>query len=232
MPGKLYIVSTPIGNLGDITERAKEVLGNVDLVAAEDTRRTGRLLKLVGAETRLLSYHDHNKERRVPQIVETLLDDRDVALVTDAGTPLISDPGYRIVEAAIEAECFVTAIPGPSACLAALVVSGLPTDRFVFEGYLPKKPGRRGKRVEELGREIRTLVLYETPHRIAAVLEELAQAWGERRGSVSRELTKKFEETIRGTLPELALHWQNKRPQGEFVLVVEGLRRQDDNESG
>ena len=220
--GRVFVVSTPIGNLEDITERAKRILAEVDLIAAEDTRRTGRLLAHLGVRTRLTSFHDFNKERRAPQLVHAVKEGRDLAVVSDAGTPGISDPAYALVTQAIEAGIEVIPIPGASAFLSALVVSGLPTDRFAFEGFLPRKASKRRTRLKELMCDRRTLVFYESPHRIRSTLEDVRDVLGDRRMSLSRELTKKFEETRRGPVSELLRSLEDTAPRGEFVMVVEG----------
>jgi 16S rRNA (cytidine1402-2'-O)-methyltransferase len=220
-PGALYIVSTPIGNLDDITLRAIKILSAVDLVAAEDTRKTKFLLDHLSIKKPLVSYHSYNEVRRVPELMERLRKGSSVAVVTDAGTPGISDPAYSLIRRALEYGFKVIAIPGASAILPALVVSGLPTDRFVFEGFLPLKKGRRSK-LEELKSEKRTIVIYESPFRVVRTLDDIIQYLGDRRIAVVRELTKKFEEVVRGKACEVVEHFRNKKPRGEFVLVVEG----------
>jgi 16S rRNA (cytidine1402-2'-O)-methyltransferase len=222
--GVLYVVSTPIGNLEDITLRALKVLKEVDLVAAEDTRRTGLLLKHYGIKNRLESYHDFNKEKKAPALIEELKSGRSVAVTSDAGTPGVSDPCYLLVKLAIQEKIKVVPIPGASALLSALVVSGLPTDRFAFEGFLPVKPGKRRKRLEELRQEKRTLIFYESPHRLLKTLQDISQILGERRMVVARELTKKFEEIRRGTPEEIKGYFQESKVKGEFVLVIEGAK--------
>lgn len=223
MDGTLFVVGTPIGNLSDLTDRARDTLAAVDLVAAEDTRRTGLLLRAIGVKARLLSLHDANEASRVATLLAALRDGRDVALVSDGGMPLVSDPGYRVVHAASAAGLRVRVVPGPSAVLAALAVSGLPTDRFVFEGFLPKKAGERRARLAALGAEPRTLVLFESPLRVAATLTDLRDAFGpERPAAVCRELTKLHEETRRGPLEELARALADETLKGEVVLVVGG----------
>ncbi len=216
------VVATPIGNLGDLSSRAADVLRGADLVAAEDTRRTGRLLAHIGADVAQLSYHDHNEEQRLPQLVDRIRAGATVALVTDAGTPAVSDPGYRLVRACIDAGLAVEAVPGPSALLHALVVSGLPTDRFTFEGFLPRRRGARADRLAELADEPRTMVLYLSPHRAAADLADLAAAVGDDRpGALCRELTKLHEEVVRAPLAEL-LELARVGVRGEATLVVGG----------
>ncbi|MDP9022301.1 MAG: 16S rRNA (cytidine(1402)-2'-O)-methyltransferase [Actinomycetota bacterium] len=216
------VVATPIGNLGDLSSRAADVLRGADLVAAEDTRRTGRLLAHIGADVAQLSYHDHNEEQRLPQLVDRIRAGATVALVTDAGTPAVSDPGYRLVRACIDAGLAVEAVPGPSALLHALVVSGLSTDRFTFEGFLPRRRGARADRLAELADEPRTMVLYLSPHRAAADLADLAAAVGDDRpGALCRELTKLHEEVVRAPLAEL-LELARVGVRGEATLVVGG----------
>ena len=229
--GTLYVVSTPIGNLRDITFRAVEVLQAVDVVAAEDTRHSRRLLDAYGIRTPLLSYHDHNKERRAPELLARLLNGQTVAVISDAGTPGISDPAFYLVRLCAQEGVPVRPVPGPTAFVAALVVSGLPTDRFVFEGFLPAKKGRR-KRLEELSGEVRTIVLYESPHRLAKTLRDLHEALGDRKAVVVRELTKIHEEVLRGTLAELAQTAESRKLRGEMVIVVEGRTRRVAAENG
>jgi 16S rRNA (cytidine1402-2'-O)-methyltransferase len=221
--GALYVVSTPIGNLDDITLRALHVLGKVDLVAAEDTRKTKFLLDHFSISKPLVSYYSYNETRRVPEIITQLKEGKSVAVVTDAGTPGISDPAFLLIRAAIENGRDVIPIPGASAALPALVASGLPTDRFVFEGFLPVKKGRKTK-FEELKTEKRTIVLYESPHRMVRTLEDIAEHFGERRIAVARELTKKFEEVLRGSVSEVLDHVRKSSVKGEFVIVIEGTK--------
>jgi 16S rRNA (cytidine1402-2'-O)-methyltransferase len=218
----LTLVPVPIGNLDDITLRAIKVLGEVDLVVAEDTRVTGRLLAHIGVGKPLQGFHAHNEHRQVEQLVQRMRAGERIAQVSDAGTPGISDPGFLLVREAVRAGLSVECLPGPVAFVPALVISGLPCDRFVFEGFLPQKKGRR-TRIDTLKDEPRTLVLYESPHRINRLLEELAEAFGgERPASISRELSKLHEETLRGSLDELRTHFQAHEPRGEFVVVVGG----------
>ncbi len=224
MPGVLYIVATPIGNLEDITLRALRTLRGVDLIAAEDTRRTAKLLNRYQIATRLTSYHEHNERRKLPLLLEKLAGGARIALVSDAGTPGISDPGTRLVRAALEAGHQVQAIPGPSAVLAALVTSGLPLEEFTFVGYPPARPADRRRWLIRLAREPRTLVLFEAPHRVRKTLAEMLSVWGDRRISVARELTKIHEETFRGTISEALAHLAV--PRGEFTLVVQGASEQ------
>ncbi len=219
--GELFVVATPIGNLEDITLRALRTLESADLIAAEDTRHTRKLLSRHGITgKRLESFHDHNKEARTPSLLQRLREGESVALVTDSGTPGISDPGYYLVKRAIEGDLPVVPIPGPSAVTAALSCSGLPTDRFTFEGFLPVKAGRRLRRLEVLGEESRTVILYESPHRIVKLLRELQEIMGERQVVVIRELTKIHEEKIRGTPGEIAEALAAKKPKGEFVVLI------------
>ncbi len=225
--GALYIVSTPIGNLGDITRRAVDVLGGVDLIAAEDTRKTGFLLEHLCITKPIVSYFSYNEHRRVPELIAKLKAGNSVAVVTDAGTPGISDPAFSVIREALAEGIRVIPIHGASALLAALVVSGLPMDRFVFEGFLPVKKGRR-TRFEELKTEQRTFVLYESPHRIAKTLGEILTHCGDRRVAVVREVTKKFEEVLRGRVSTVLEKVSQKSPRGEYVIVVAGT---DDRES-
>jgi 16S rRNA (cytidine1402-2'-O)-methyltransferase len=221
--GALYIVPTPIGNLDDITLRALKVLGGVDMIAAEDTRTTKFLLDHYNIQKPLLSFFSHNEKIRVPQIIDRLVNGMSIALVSDAGTPGISDPAYTIISEAIANNISVIPLPGATACIPALVASGFATHAFVFEGFLPHKKGRTSQ-IEKLKGEGRSIILYESPHRIVRTLQELAQSFGDRRGAVSRELTKKFEEVRRGTLAELAEYFSRSTPKGEFVIVIEGSR--------
>jgi 16S rRNA (cytidine1402-2'-O)-methyltransferase len=223
--GTLYLVATPIGNLDDFSPRGQRVLGAVDVIAAEDTRHTGRLLSHFEIHRPLVSYHDHNKDRRTPELIERLRAGEAIAIVSDAGSPGISDPAFTLVRAAVEAGLSIIAIPGPSSALCALEISGLPTDRFAFEGFLPRKSGRRRTRIEELRPDPRTLIFFESPHRLRATLADLLAGMGDRPASVSRELTKKFEETRRGPLSALAQWAEERSPRGEFVIVVGGAPR-------
>ena len=223
--GKLFLVGTPIGNLSDISFRALEILKSVEIIAAEDTRRTGILLAHFNIRNKLTSYHDFNKERVAPQMIDILKEGKSVAVVSDAGTPGISDPAYLLVKLAIEAHIDIQSIPGPTAFVSALIISGLPTDRFTFEGFLPPKQGKRSKRLEELGEETKTLIFYESPYRLVKTLKDIQQSFPERRMSVSRELTKKFEETVRGTTGQVLEYFQNKKVKGEFVIVIEGKQK-------
>ena len=231
-PGTLYLVGTPIGNVEDLSPRAQRILGAVDLIAAEDTRHTQGLLTRFSIRRPMVSYHDHNKDGRTPEIVERLGAGASVAIVSDAGSPGISDPAFTLVRAAVLAGVPVVPIPGPSSALCALEVSGLPTDRFAFEGFLPRRASRRRARIEELRGDPRTLIFFESPHRLRECLRDLAESLGERPASISRELTKKFEETRRGTLRELAQWVESERPRGEFTLVVGGAPDEDEAEEG
>jgi 16S rRNA (cytidine1402-2'-O)-methyltransferase len=223
--GVLYVVATPIGNLGDMSARALEVLGAVDLVAAEDTRHTGALLSHFGIRARQVSLHEHNEPRQVPALIDRLRAGGTVALVSDAGTPLISDPGYRLVAAAREAGIRVSPVPGPVAAIAALSVSGLPSDRFVFEGFLPARGPARRQRLEALADDPRTLIFYESSHRIADALADMREVLGARRRAVvARELTKTFEQVEGGTLADLCdwLAADADHAKGEFVVLTAG----------
>jgi 16S rRNA (cytidine1402-2'-O)-methyltransferase len=221
----LYVVATPIGNMSDISARAREILAGATAVAAEDTRHSGRLLRELGLERPLVSLHEHNERARVAELVGRMRDGESIALVSDAGTPLVSDPGYLLVAAAVDAGIAVVPVPGPCAAVAALSASGLPCDRFCFEGFLPARAAARRRRLAELAAEGRTLVLYEAPHRIAECLADLAAACGSgRRACVARELTKRFETFYRGSLGELAARAASHADlaRGESVIVVEG----------
>ncbi|MGE5179024.1 MAG: 16S rRNA (cytidine(1402)-2'-O)-methyltransferase [Bacteroidota bacterium] len=232
-PGTLYLVGTPIGNVEDLSPRARRLLESVDLIAAEDTRHTKGLLDRFGLRRPMVSYHDHNKDERTPELIGRLREGASVAVVSDAGSPGISDPAFTLVRAAAAEGLDVVPVPGPSSAICALEVSGLPTDRFAFEGFLPRKAGKRRARIEELRRDPRTLIFFESPHRLRVALADLAEAWGDRPASISRELTKKFEETRRGTLRELLAWVASSPPRGEFVLIVGGAPREarDDDEA-
>jgi 16S rRNA (cytidine1402-2'-O)-methyltransferase len=224
MTGTLYIVATPIGNLEDVTQRALRVLGEVDLVACEDTRRTRVLLNHFGIKAKTTSYHEHNERARAEELCELMTSGKNVALVSDAGTPLVSDPGFRIVQAAIEANIPVVPIPGATAFVAALAVSGLPADQFFFAGFLPARANARGKKLEELRTFAATLVFYEAPHRISATLKAALEVFGNRRAVVARELTKIHEELARGSLDDLGQRFAEAgSARGEMVLIIEGL---------
>lgn len=218
-PG-LHLVATPIGHLGDLSPRALATLKNVDLLVCEDTRVTGKLLKVNGIDRSMLAYHEHNAARMRPRILDRLALGESVALVSDAGTPLVSDPGYKLVGAAIEAGHDVLAVPGPSAVLAALVVSGLPTDRFMVAGFLPSKAGARKRAIMSLAEIPASLIWFDSPQRLQASLQDLADCLGPRPAAVARELTKRFEEVKRGTLDELAALYRETQPRGEIVIVI------------
>ena len=228
--GTLYLVSTPIGNLSDMSFRAIEILKSVSIIAAEDTRHTGLLLAHYGIKNQLTSYHDFNKNSRAPQLIEELMAGKSVAVVCDAGTPGISDPAYLLVNLASKNDIEIVPIPGPTAFVAALTVSGLPTDRFVYEGFLPVKSGKRAKRLQLLKDESRTMIFYESPYRVLKTLDAMYEILGDRRVSFSRELTKKFEETKRGKISELKEQLQGKSIKGEFVLVVAGKAEESGSE--
>lgn len=219
---KLYIVPTPIGNLDDITLRAVNVLRDVDFILAEDTRTTSFLLKHLGIEKKLYSHHKFNEHATVKMVAESIAAGRNAALVSDAGTPGISDPGFLLVRTCVEARIEVETLPGATALIPALVQSGFPCDRFCFEGFLPQKKGR-AKQLQSLAEEERTMIFYESPYRVVKCLEQFAEVFGpERRVSVSRELTKKFEQTVRGTVAEVLEHFRRTDPKGEFVIVLAG----------
>ena len=219
---KLYIVPTPIGNLDDITLRAVNVLRDVDFILAEDTRTTSFLLKHLGIEKKLYSHHKFNEHATVKMVAESIAAGRNAALVSDAGTPGISDPGFLLVRTCVEAGIEVEPLPGATALIPALVQSGFPCDRFCFEGFLPQKKGR-AKQLQSLAAEERTMIFYESPYRVVKCLEQFAGVFGpERRVSVSRELTKKFEQTVRGTVAEVLEHFRTTDPKGEFVIVLAG----------
>mgnify|MGYP003972486507 FL=1 len=220
MTGVLYVVATPIGNLGDMTRRAVEVLGLVDVIASEDTRVTRRLLTHFDIKNRCVSYHDKNEQYRSEELLNSLIDGNSVALVSDAGTPCISDPGYRIVNLAKQSGIEVVSVPGPSAVTAALSISGLPTDHFFFEGFLPKKKGRQ-TRFQFLKSLEASVVVYESPMRIIKTLNDISTFMGDIRiVSVCREITKKFEEAFMGTIGDAITYFSQKNPKGEFVIVI------------
>lgn len=220
----LYIVATPIGNLEDITLRALRILKEAELVVAEDTRRTGNLLKHYEIKKPLLSYHDHNKAERTQRIIERLKAGEKIALVSDSGTPGISDPGFYLVRKVIESGLPVIPIPGPTALISGLVVSGLPTDKFVFDGWLPRKSTQRKRRLKELSQEPRTIIFFESPHRILNSLKDCLLVFGDRQGALCRELTKKFETVRRDKISNLIKEYSDKSPKGEFVVVIEGYK--------
>ncbi len=219
---KLYIVPTPIGNLEDITLRAINVLKEVDFILAEDTRTTSHLLRHLGIEKPMHSHHKFNEHATVGRVAESIAAGKDVALVSDAGTPGISDPGFLLVRKCVEEGLDIETLPGATALIPALVQSGFPCDRFCFEGFLPQKKGRM-KRLQELATESRTVIFYESPYRVVKCLEQISETFGaERRVAVVREITKKFEETVRGSVAEAIAHFKEHEPKGEFVIVVEG----------
>lgn len=219
LPPGLYIVATPIGNLSDLSPRAADVLSQADVIAVEDSRVTAKLLQHIGAKRPMIAYHDHNAERVRPELLARMQSGA-VALVSDAGTPLISDPGYKLVRDARAAGIEVTTIPGPSAVVSALTLAGLPTDRFLFLGFLPAKSGAKASVIAEVAAVRATLVLYESGPRLAATLSALHEALGDREAAVAREITKKFEETVTGTLSELVTRYAGAPPRGEIVIVV------------
>lgn len=221
MIGTLYLVATPIGNLADITHRAVQVLNDVDLIACEDTRHTRKLLQHYGITTKTISYHEHNEQQRAAELVARLKQGSKIAVVSDAGTPSISDPGFRLVRAAIENGVAVVPVPGPSALISALIAAGLPTDEFFFAGFLPARASARRTRLAELNAVPGTLIFYEAPHRLASALQDACEILGEREAVVARELTKLHEEIRRGRLCELAQHYANEQPRGEIVVLID-----------
>jgi 16S rRNA (cytidine1402-2'-O)-methyltransferase len=225
MAGVLYVVATPIGNLDDISLRALRVLKEVELIAAEDTRHTRILLDRYDIRTALISYHEHNEKTQAPRLVERMNRGESIALVSDAGTPAISDPGYRLVLDAINSGIVVTPIPGPSAIIAALSASGLPTDRFVFEGFMPAKKGERESRLEALREESRTIIFYEAPHRLKECLAAIGRILGNRDVVIARELSKLHEEFLRGTIDEIAEQLAAREIKGEVTVIVRAGRR-------
>ncbi len=227
MTGTLYIVATPIGNLADLSERAIEILKQVDIIAAEDTRHSKTLLERFVVTTKTIAYHEHNEEKVTPQLVQQLLEGQSIALISDAGTPLINDPGYKLVSAAHDNKIQVVPIPGPSAIITALSASGIATNKFIFEGYLPPKKEARKTRLNELKNETRTLVFYEAPHRIMESVKIMQSILGEeRRVTLARELTKQFEQIVRDSLKEINNKLENEeiKHKGEFVVIVEGAK--------
>ena len=222
MSGTLYLVATPIGNLADITHRALQVLKDVDLIACEDTRHTHKLLQHYGISTKTISYHEHNEQQRAAELLDLLKQGSDIAVVSDAGTPSISDPGFRLVRAAIDSDVPVVPVPGPSALISALVAAGLPTDEFFFAGFLPSRSNARRARLNELRSVPGTLIFYEAPHRLATTLKDAYESLGEREAVVARELTKLHEEIRRGRLSDLAAHYANdENPRGEIVVLID-----------
>ena len=226
LPGTLYLVATPIGNLADITYRAVHILNNVDLIAAEDTRQSRILLNHYLIKTPLVSYHSYNLMKQTPQLIRRLKAQQSIALISDAGTPGISDPGYQLVQSAIEEHIRIVPIPGASALLTALVASGLPTNRFVYEGFLPLKKGRK-TRLQQLALEERTIVLYESPHRIQKTIGDILDIFGDRPCVLARELTKLYEELLRGTLSGFGELLKTKKLKGEIVLIIAGKGKKD-----
>ncbi|MGM0370634.1 MAG: 16S rRNA (cytidine(1402)-2'-O)-methyltransferase [Bacillota bacterium] len=220
--GSLYICGTPIGNLKDITLRALEILEEVDLIAAEDTRRSQKLLNYYEIDTRMTSYHEHNATQKKKKLLAKLKDGLNIALVSDAGMPTISDPGYELVKLLREEEIEIIPIPGPTAMTSALVVSGLATDKFVFEGFLPRKTGERKQYLQDLENEERTMIFYESPRRLEKSLRDILDVLGNRNATVCRELTKKFEEKKSGKINQLLAEFKNQSPKGEIVIVLEG----------
>jgi len=231
MPGTLFIVATPIGNLEDITFRAVRILAEVDLIAAEDTRQSKILLNKYSITTPLTSYHKFNIRAKTGELVKFIEQGKSLALVTDSGLPGISDPGYELIKEAIAKGVKVEPIPGPSASITALVVSGLPTDRFIFEGFLPKKPGKKRKRLTELKEETGTIIIYESPFRVSKTLQDIYNILGDREVAICREMTKKFEEIIRGKSSELLEKLKDVRIRGEVVIVVHGWEAQRERDS-
>ena len=222
MPGTLYLVATPIGNLADITHRAVQVLKDVDLIACEDTRHTHKLLQHYGIKTKTISYHEHNEQERARQLIDLLQQGSDVAVVSDAGTPSISDPGFRLIRAAIDTGTPVVPIPGPSALISALIAAGLPTGEFFFAGFLPARSNQRRVRLAELRSIPGTLIFYEAPHRLATALKDAYEILGDREAGIARELTKVHEEIKRGRLSDLALHYANdNNVRGEIVILID-----------
>lgn len=227
MSGKLFLCATPIGNLDDITLRVLNTLKEVDIIAAEDTRHSIKLLNHFNIKTPMTSYHEFNKFDKAEKLVEMLLDGKNIALVTDAGTPGISDPGEELVKQCVEAGIDVTSLPGPAACITALTISGLETRRFCFEAFLPRDKKERADTLAELKNETRTILIYEAPHRLKKTIAELADALGSRRVAICKELTKIHEEAFRTTLPGAAQFYQENEPKGEYVIVIEGRNRAD-----
>ena len=227
MAGTLYLCATPIGNLEDITYRVVRILGEVDLIAAEDTRNSIRLLNHFQIRTPLTSYHEYNKYEKGKKLVEKLREGKNIALITDAGTPGISDPGEELVKMCCEAGVTVTSLPGAAACVTALTISGLPTRRFAFEAFLPQEKKEREEILQELERETRTIILYEAPHRLVKTLKLLAERLGNRKVAVCRELTKKYETALRTSLQDAAAYYETNEPKGECVIVLEGRSREE-----
>lgn len=229
--GVLYLVPTPIGNLSDMTDRAREVLGLVETVACEDTRVSGHLFHLLGLKKKLVSYHEFNERDRAVQLIERIRSGESIAVVSDAGSPGISDPAYRVVRAAVDSGINVVALPGPNAIIPALTASGLPTDRFFFEGFLSHKTGARTRRLESLRSFPHTLVFYESPFRVHKTLQAMLEVLGDRRACLAREISKKFEEYLRGSLSEILVRIKDRTVKGEIVLVVSGAQDQERSET-
>ena len=230
MAGTLYLCATPIGNLGDMTPRVVETLKEVDIIAAEDTRNSIRLLNHFEIKTSMTSYHEYNKVEKADYLVEQLMQDKNVALITDAGTPAISDPGEVLVQKCIQAGITVTSLPGAAACITALTLSGLSTRRFCFEGFLPSDKKEKAEILDELQEESRTIILYEAPHHLVRTLKELQETMGNRKVTLCRELTKKFETILPTTLEDSLAFYEQEEPRGEYVLVIEGKSRQEKKE--
>ena len=230
MAGKLFLCATPIGNLGDMTPRVIETLESVDVIAAEDTRNSIKLLNHFNIKTPMTSYHEYNKVEKAENLIAQMQTGKNIALITDAGTPAISDPGEVLVQKCHEAGIVVTSLPGPAACITALTLSGLSTRRFCFEGFLPSDKKERKAVLEDLKEESRTMILYEAPHHLKGTLKELWEALGNRRITLCRELTKKFETIFPTTLEEALDYYENNEPRGEYVLVLEGKSHQQKNE--
>jgi len=222
--GLIYVVSTPIGNLADISLRAIDILKTVDLIACEDTRQTSKLLNRYEIKTKMTPYHDHNKEYKTSSLIEMIRKGKSIALVSDAGTPGISDPGFYLIREAIKNDIKISPIPGPSALTAATVASGMEIDRFLFEGYLPRKKGRL-KRLKELAAYKVTIVIFEGPHRVLKSLRDLRDTFGDRKAAIGRELTKVHEEFVRGNLSDLIANFNEHKPKGEFVILIEGNKK-------
>ena len=228
MPGKLFLVATPIGNLGDISQRAAQTLETVDFIAAEDTRVSVKILNNLGIKKPMVSYHEHNRAASGQRILQRLISGETCALVTDAGTPVISDPGSDLVSLCAEAGVEVTSIPGPCAAISGLILSGLPSGRFTFEGFLSTTKKNRLQHLDELKKEKRTMIFYEAPHKLIPTLRDMLSAWGDRRISLCRELTKLHEEVSRTTLAQACDYFENNAPRGEYVLVIEGAPEESD----
>lgn len=230
LEGTLYICGTPIGNLEDITLRALNILKKVELIAAEDTRHTKKLLRHYQINTPITSYYEHNKFKKAPYLIEKIRNGQKIALVSDAGMPGISDPGYFLINLALKNDIKIVPIPGVSALITALVVSGLPSDHFIFEGFLPRKCTERMKYFRKIENEKKTLVFYEAPHRLKRTLKDMLEVWGDRKIVVARELTKKYEEVLRGGISEILKEFENREVKGEITLIVEGNTREKKND--